>query len=238
MSGRITVSDGLITCFLYDLDDTLVKTTANWLQAATEYLKQRALPYQADSVYRFLGKNCRDLCMDIATAYPQSLAAGIEACAEEFRNDLRHQAEVSPPEEIEGASRFLRLMASTIGQYVASGSPADLIEAHLNRLGWKAIIQASISSETVAHGKPDPAVYNQLISMIGVAPGQCVIFEDSPAGIEAAERASIRCVVINPKVPTSVGGHIIAVSENYSSLLSNPDWISFSQEQSFPTTAR
>jgi sugar-phosphatase len=52
------------------------------------------------------------------------------------------------------------------------------------------------SAEREAAGKPDPAVFLTTAAMLGVAPDRCVVFEDSPAGVQAAAAAGMVCVAV------------------------------------------
>ena len=218
-------------CYLfYDLDDTLVRTTDHWLAAATAYLARRNLPVEAKSIYRFLGKNCKDVCLDIAAYYENTLIGGINACAAEFRNELRFQHIQSPAIEIPGATRFLRMMSKTTIGCIASGSPIDIIERIIADHVWGGYITHFVTSEAVSKGKPDPEIYDNLRRSCHANPEDCLIFEDSPAGIEAALRAGIRCVVINPKFPTLVQDGIVAVANDFTDLVEQPDWIRFRKD--------
>ena len=51
----------------------------------------------------------------------------------------------------------------------------------------------------VARVKPDPALYQAVLTALEVGPGEAVAFEDSPNGIRAARAAGIVCVAVpNP----------------------------------------
>lgn len=54
-----------------------------------------------------------------------------------------------------------------------------------------------ICGEDVENGKPDPEGYLKAAGLLGVEPTQCVVFEDAPAGICAAERMGANVVVIS-----------------------------------------
>jgi len=53
-----------------------------------------------------------------------------------------------------------------------------------------------ITAEHVTAGKPDPSGYREAARRLGVAPADCVVFEDAPAGLLAASRAGMRAVAI------------------------------------------
>ena len=54
-----------------------------------------------------------------------------------------------------------------------------------------------ICAEDIVNGKPDPSGYLLGAEKLGFAAGDCVVFEDAPAGILAGERAGAKVVVIN-----------------------------------------
>ena len=54
-----------------------------------------------------------------------------------------------------------------------------------------------VTSDMVKNGKPNPESYLTAANMLGVAPAECVIFEDAKAGVEAARRAGIPVVGVN-----------------------------------------
>jgi sugar-phosphatase len=51
-----------------------------------------------------------------------------------------------------------------------------------------------VTADDVDHGKPDPEPYVLAAERLGVAPADCIVFEDAPAGVEAGRRAGARVV--------------------------------------------
>ena len=45
---------------------------------------------------------------------------------------------------------------------------------------------ANVCGRDLAHGKPDPEIFLLAANALGLAPAQCFVVEDAPAGIEAA----------------------------------------------------
>lgn len=50
--------------------------------------------------------------------------------------------------------------------------------------------------DDVAHGKPDPEIYNLVSSMLEIFPSECLVIEDSPAGVKAALAAGMWCIAV------------------------------------------
>jgi HAD superfamily hydrolase (TIGR01509 family) len=81
---------------------------------------------------------------------------------------------------------------------VASSSPRDWVEAHLDRLGLLSRFGA-----LACHGdhdrlaaKPEPDLYLEACQLLGVAPTAAVAVEDSPNGVRAAKAAGLACVAV------------------------------------------
>ena len=53
----------------------------------------------------------------------------------------------------------------------------------------------------VSRAKPDPEVFLKAATGLGLAPGQCLVFEDAHAGIQAAHNGKMKCVGVgNPDI--------------------------------------
>jgi sugar-phosphatase len=92
-----------------------------------------------------------------------------------------------------GACRRLGLRLA-----LASSSSTGLIDAVLAHLGLANCFALRCSAEAEALGKPDPAVFLTTARRLGVEPADCVVLEDSQAGVAAARAAGMRVVAVPP----------------------------------------
>ena len=100
-------------------------------------------------------------------------------------------AESTPiPTVVAEARRFF----GSVPMAVASGGQRDLVEATLRQLGIRELFSIVLGSQDVESGKPEPDLFLLAAEKLGVAPENCVVFEDAPPGIEAALRAGMRAV--------------------------------------------
>jgi sugar-phosphatase len=67
-----------------------------------------------------------------------------------------------------------------------------------------------ITAEDVQRGKPDPQGFLLAASRLGVPIHQCLVFEDSPAGVAAAKAAGAQVAIVGGHVPDSEGNHALA----------------------------
>ena len=77
---------------------------------------------------------------------------------------------------------------------LASGSERALVEANLKKAGMRHLFTASLCGDEVTQGKPEPEVYLRVAEMIGFAPQDCYVIEDSVNGIIAGHKAG--CIPI------------------------------------------
>lgn len=70
-----------------------------------------------------------------------------------------------------------------------------------------------VGAEGVVHGKPDPEPYLLGAKGLGVAPADCLVFEDAPAGIQSALRAG--CAVVQVGGKRLLDPAVIAVIQDW-----------------------
>jgi beta-phosphoglucomutase len=80
------------------------------------------------------------------------------------------------------------------GFRVALGSASKNAVLILHQINMRHHFDAIIDGTRVVNAKPDPEVFLLAARDLTVPPGECVVFEDAEAGIEAALRGGMRCV--------------------------------------------
>lgn len=87
-----------------------------------------------------------------------------------------------------------KLKAREIPMAVASSSDAEIIRIVLEKSGLKSYFKHAVSSSEAGKSKPEPDVFLYAANLLGVAPENCVVFEDSKNGIKAAKAAGMTCI--------------------------------------------
>ncbi|NWB25623.1 HAD-IA family hydrolase [Pseudomonas gingeri] len=173
--------------FLFDMDGTLLNSIAAAERVWSHWARRHGLDVEA-----FL-KTIHGV-RSIDTVRRQNLP-GVDA---ECEAAAISQAEIDDVEgvvAIDGALAFLNALPPQRWAVVTS-APRALAESRMAAAGI-ALPDLVISAEDVTRGKPAPDGYLLAAQRLGVAPAQCLIFEDAPAGIGAAEAAGIPVVVIS-----------------------------------------
>lgn len=98
---------------------------------------------------------------------------------------------------ISGLDQFLE-KAKESGILMAIGSAAIPFNINfvLDNLNVRSYFSAIVSAEDVENSKPDPETFSKGAALLGIAAEDCVVFEDAPKGVEAAQNAGMSCVVL------------------------------------------
>jgi len=95
-----------------------------------------------------------------------------------------------------GATRALGLAAAYGALGLASSTPMALIVRCLDHFSLREHFATINSAEFEPFGKPHPGVFLSAASALGVAPEECLVFEDSAAGVEAGRAAGMVVVAV------------------------------------------
>ena len=80
---------------------------------------------------------------------------------------------------------------------VASSSPRDWVEGHLDERGLLDYFAAVVTRDDVAMVKPDPELYATAVDRVGSGPAGAFAIEDSFNGVTSAKRAGLLCVAVS-----------------------------------------
>jgi HAD superfamily hydrolase (TIGR01509 family) len=100
-----------------------------------------------------------------------------------------------------GADELLRRLHGLFPLAVASGSPMEGIRKAMAAEGWSGYFDLLVTSEDVERGKPAPDVFLEAAQRLEKPPEQCLVIEDSLAGLQAAHGAGMPCFVVNTDGP-------------------------------------
>jgi HAD superfamily hydrolase (TIGR01509 family) len=81
---------------------------------------------------------------------------------------------------------------------VVSGSARDSVTASLQTLKLLDRFDTLVCAGEYQRSKPDPEAFLMAASKLGVAPGECLVFEDTDMGIQAATAAGMASVKVPP----------------------------------------
>ncbi|GGZ51251.1 HAD family hydrolase [Streptomyces bluensis] len=117
--------------------------------------------------------------------------------ADNARMLAEETADVDGVVEIPGAAAFLASLTDVPHALVTSANVA-LATARMGAAGLP-MPGVRVTAESVGASKPDPEGFLKGAAELGVAPADCLVFEDSAAGISAGRSAGMRVVGVGPR---------------------------------------
>jgi len=183
-----------VRAMLFDLDGTLIDSEPNYLLADRELLARRGVEFTEEDKRKYIGIGALDMMEDLVRRY--RLADDPQALIRE-KNQLYLEIALTRTRLFPEMKRFFDLVKGRgMPVAVASGSSPEVVARLLEVVGLGAEVGVVMSAEQVQRGKPAPDVFLEAARRLGVAPQECAAVEDSPAGVEAARRAFMRCIAV------------------------------------------
>ncbi|EIP97128.1 haloacid dehalogenase superfamily protein, subfamily IA, variant 3 with third motif having DD or ED [Opitutaceae bacterium TAV1] len=190
---NLTLPNRIFGGYIFDCDGTLANTMPLHYHAWARVVRESGGEFPRDLFYSWGGRPGPEIVASLNELYRLDLDPGRTVdLKEEYFVELL--PEVQPIEPVVEIAR--RMLAHGRPVAVASGGHRRYVELTLLAIGIKDLFDVIVCAEDYARGKPDPAVFLTTAVRLGVSPGECVVFEDSPAGIEAARAAGMHCVIV------------------------------------------
>jgi len=184
--------------YIFDCDGTIADTMPLHFRAWTRAMEEFGGRFPEELFYSWGGKPTDVIVVQLNRMFGLSLDV---AKTVRFKEDcyLSLISEVTP---VQPVLDFANSLCGSAPMAIASGGHHELVDATLASLGITGLFDAVVCAEDYLHGKPAPDPFLEAAKRLGVPPCDCVVFEDSPTGIEAAEAAGMAHVF----VPTATQG--------------------------------
>ena len=184
---------------LWDMDGVIADTGPYHLMAWHEVFGKRGLKYSDDDFRRNFGKRNDDIIRSVVGGgiSPEE----VDAIAKEKEAAFRQKAK-SKVKPFPGALELINsLKEYRVKIALASSAPIENIQLVINDLGIDGTFDVIVWGRQVTEGKPSPQGFLLAAQRLGVEPGNCVVIEDSVAGVTAAKRAGMRCLAVTNTNP-------------------------------------
>ncbi|MFF5859822.1 HAD-IA family hydrolase [Streptomyces sp. NPDC012751] len=191
MSATTTPAVLTARALLLDMDGTLVDSDAVVERIWRRWAERQGL--DGDDVMRVVhGRQGHASMAVLLPGRPRE-----ENLADNARMLAEETADTEGVIEIPGAGAFLAALAGLPHALVTSAD-TGLATARMHAAGL-ALPAVRVTAESVGASKPDPEGFLKGAAELGVAPADCVVFEDSGAGIAAGRAAGMRVVGVGPR---------------------------------------
>jgi mannitol-1-/sugar-/sorbitol-6-phosphatase len=175
---------------LFDMDGVLIDSAP----AVERVWRRWALAHNLDPDHVVAQAHGRRSIETIRTVAPHMDAARENLHVEQMEIDDREGVTALP-----GSVRLLQGLPQSLFAVVTSAT-RPLAVARLGYAGL-ALPGHMTTADDVLHGKPSPEPYLKGAALLGVAAGDCLVFEDTPAGVAAARSAGMRVIALHTTYP-------------------------------------
>jgi len=179
--------------FLFDLDGVIIDSMPLHTEAWSVYLEQLGLPATPAAIAsRMHGKRNDDIVADFIGRDLDPAAIFEHGAAKER---LYRQLIATRLKErlVPGVEDFLKRFEGVPMAVASNAEPAN-VDFVLDGTRLRSRFQAVVDGQQVDRPKPFPDVYLRAAVLLDVTPLNCIVFEDSPTGVEAGRSAGMRVV--------------------------------------------
>jgi HAD superfamily hydrolase (TIGR01509 family) len=223
-----------IAALIFDMDGLLVDSEPASEAALRQFLQAHGHELSLDTVTGALGRRLPEAIAVVAEVY--ALPGALDELVAVF-DALRLEALRGAIVAMPGASAVLDWAAANgIPCALATSSFRHQAEVALAEAGLAGRFDVEVTGDEVERGKPEPDLFLLAARRLGVAPEACVVFEDAPAGLEAAARAGMRRIWV-PNAHTWQLTPTVSVDVTLESLAQAAGWLASRGAGQTATTA-
>lgn len=179
---------------IFDLDGTLIDSMWIWRDIDEVFLGERGIAVPEDLESMVSGISFTQTACYFKERF--QLQESVEEM-EQIWIDMAYDRYVHEVPLKPGAGEFLeRLRSQGIRLGIGTSNSRSLTEAVARALHIEAYFDCMVTATEVKMGKPEPDIYLRAAGELGAAPGQCLVFEDIPAGIQAGKNAGMEVCAV------------------------------------------
>jgi beta-phosphoglucomutase family hydrolase len=188
---------------VFDLDGVLVHSMPLHIKAWEQYLESLGIRVE-DMARRMHGKRNSELVRDlIGDDLAEDVVFEHGAAKERLFREMLRKEELSQS-GVPGIIDFLERY-KTVPKAIGSNAEPANIDFVLDRFELRNYFSVIVDGHQVSRPKPFPDIYLRAAELLGVKPENCIVFEDSPTGVEAGLAAGMLVVGVET-MPTEFVG--------------------------------
>ncbi|MCF8350859.1 MAG: HAD family phosphatase, partial [Bacteroidales bacterium] len=182
---------------IFDMDGTLLDNSEYHKQAWLKFLRKHNINMsEAEYHKKLFGRTSKEI---LSQVFKRELS---DEEKNEFTGEKEKIYREIASEKIrsqKGLKKLLdELYENDVKMAVATSATETNLEFTLDKLDIRKYFVTTTNSSEISHSKPHPEIFLKTARDMGAEPENCVVFEDSPSGVEAAHRAQMKTFVVNP----------------------------------------
>lgn len=187
---KLKIPDGDFGAYLFDCDGTIADSMPLHYIAWTKSLAEWNCPFNEQLFYAWGGRTPAEAIADLNQMH--GLSMPVEAVAE--RKEQLYYELLPQLEPVVEVLEHIHAMYMRIPFAVVSGSTRESVTKSLQTLHLLDKFDLIVGSEDYTRGKPAPDPFLTAARQLGIAPRECLVFEDTEFGIQSARAAGMSWV--------------------------------------------
>lgn len=177
---------------IFDCDGTLADTMPAHAKAWVATYKSLGIDIAEEPFFRMAGLPNGPIIKTLN----EELGASLDPVTTEEDKERRYLEMIHTIVEIKAVADIARTHHGKVPIAVASSGMRRIVHQTLTVTGLLSLFEVIVTADDVKHGKPAPDLFLLAAERLGVAPADCIVYEDGDPGIEAAHRAGMRVIDI------------------------------------------
>jgi HAD superfamily hydrolase (TIGR01509 family) len=191
----------VIACraLVFDMDGLMVDSEPLWFDVERRFARQRGGDWTEELAHACVGRGIANTLRTMRDdlGLPIDLEQDAAAVVAAFVARVGELALKSGCEELLEDARGRGVPCA-----LASSSARRLVNATLDRFAMQRRFDAVVSGDDVARVKPAPDIFLEAARLLAVDAADCVVLEDSMAGVEGARAAGMRVIAVPEHDPS------------------------------------
>jgi HAD superfamily hydrolase (TIGR01509 family) len=189
---KLKLPDGPFKAYLFDCDGTIADSMPLHYVAWNKALGEYGCEFPEEVFYAWGGMPTVQIVQTLSAQ--QAIAMNAEEVA--HRKELLYYELLPQLQAVPEVLEQIELSHGRIPFAVVSGGNLESVTNSLTTLGLLDKFDTLVCSEDYTKPKPDPQPFLVAAERLGVAPQDCLVFEDTEMGIQAATAAGMASVKI------------------------------------------
>ena len=200
---KLKIPAGTFRAYLFDCDGTIADSMPLHYIAWKKALAEWNCDYPEKLFYSWGGKPVKKIIADLNKM--NGLQMPVDAVA--TKKEALYIEQLPQLKAIPEVLEYIEAEHGRIPFAVVSGSRRNTVIGSLTAIGLLDKFDTIVAVEDYAHGKPAPDGFLLAAERLGVAPADCLVFEDTDLGIEAATAAGMASVKVPQTLPDNSVDH-------------------------------
>jgi beta-phosphoglucomutase family hydrolase len=189
---KLQLPAGTFRAYLFDCDGTVVDSMPLHYKAWKKALAEWGCDFDEKVFYSWGGKPVREIIAELNQI--NGLNMPVEAVA--TRKEALYLAQLPELKAISEVVEHIEAQHGHIPFAVVSGSRRESVVGSLTTVGLLDKFDTIVAAEDYKNAKPAPDAFLLAAERLGVAPHDCLVFEDTDLGIQAATAAEMASVQV------------------------------------------